>query len=135
MSDNEGKLSTTIINQMQSVVDITRNSSSYSDEEGEPERFEDSSESVESEYEGPIEIDDPVDGDKRVFKLKNFSPICFIVPKYPVEHCQLCRGDLIEVCGDCASKSSIVCSVTEVDGHHYHAHCYNLIKPKAVAKN
>ena len=67
--------------------------------------------------------------------LTNLSPIGYTFPNYPVKHCGLCKGLLIEECADCASKTKIIkndniCDVKNVENNWYHNHCYTLANKK-----
>lgn len=77
--------------------------------------------------------------DTRIFKLKNFTPVGFKQPNYPVKICPLCRGNLTNVCTFCAEKNLEKCNVLCYDssggtngvpgtnGVYYHVHCYSFM--------
>lgn len=67
--------------------------------------------------------------------LVNLTPIGYSYPNYPVKHCALCKGLLIEPCVDCETKMSAVknsknCEVIDDKEVWYHKHCHMNINNK-----
>lgn len=70
--------------------------------------------------------------DNRIFRMTNFSPIGFKTINYPVPHCPLCRGFLIEPCNICIEKQSDKCNVIMIDNVNYHEHCHTFMNDASV---
>lgn len=64
----------------------------------------------------------------KIFKLIDFSPIGFKQINYPVQFCSLCRGKLVDVCGNCFENNITKCDVINTNDTYYHLHCYKMIE-------
>lgn len=58
-----------------------------------------------------------------MFKIESLTPLFYQVPNYPVNVCNLCRGQLIDPCNDCIDSNITVCKVINDNKCYYHEHC------------